>query len=70
MDPRSGKLKQHYRHESVLQKAVKNAIRRSQITKNASCHTFRHSFATYLLKYENDIPPLPQESFRMGKTSP
>lgn len=42
IDPRSGKLKQHYRHESFLQKAVKNAIRKSQITKNASCHTFRH----------------------------
>ena len=42
IDPRSGKLKQHYRHESFLQKEVKNAIRKSQITKNASCHTFRH----------------------------
>jgi integrase len=47
IDPRSGKLKQHYRHESFLQK---NVIRKSQITKNASCHTFRHSFATHLLR--------------------
>lgn len=31
------------------QKAVKNAVRKSRITKSASCHTFRHSFATHVL---------------------
>ena len=46
----SGRLKQHYRHESFLQKEVKNAIRKSQITKNASCHTFRHSIHMYSIE--------------------
>ena len=54
-DPRSGALKQHFRHESYLQKAVKAAVRKSGINKNASCHTFRHCFATHLLEDGYDI---------------
>jgi integron integrase len=54
-DPRTGKLFRHHQHECILQKAVKEAIRSSGITKLSGCHTFRHSFATHLLAGGYDI---------------
>ena len=50
-----GKLRRHHTAESTVQEAVKRAIRRIGINKHASCHTFRHSFATHLLENQYDI---------------
>jgi integron integrase len=50
LDPRSAIERRHHVAPLVLQRAVKAAVRQAEITKAASCHTFRHSFATHVLE--------------------
>ena len=54
-DSNAGMKRRHHLDESVIQKAIKEAVQKAGLTKHGTAHTLRHSFATQLIESGYDI---------------
>jgi len=53
--PETGEYKRYHLHETVVQKAIREAVGKTTLCKRATAHTFRHSYASHLLQANIDI---------------